>query len=403
MQNLTYRDLGCLLSLLFLTLWSGLAYGQSCFPTQTYTTEGISSFTVPGTPQDFYTIRITVKGASGGVGLVAGGEGATISAEFQVDGGTLLETTVGKPGLGFPDPTFASGGGGGSAVRQGATVLLAAGGGSGASILNPGVGGQTFSACGACTGEGGQGFGTAGGGGGNNSAGTFTQGGGIVRIGGMSFGGGPAFPGFGFGGEGFGGGGAGETGGALLGGGGGGYTGGAAGFGGFSYLNTNIYNANLISDVAGSSSGSGSVGSIVIECISVGIPCISPDVPVLTTNVSEACPGDEIVLNIDGSLGSYERWKVYTGGCNESTVVLVASTTGNSVTLEAPVGDVTYHVLASAFDECAPPLPCATITVTGDNEAPTITCQDLLIEMDDDALVSITTADIITGTSDNRS
>lgn len=88
------------------------------------------SFTVPA---GVTLVKITAAGAQGGIvtgngGPFAGGLGATMSGEFSVTPGSVLQVVVG--GQGNPS-VYTSGGGGGSGVSLGATALIVAGGGGG--------------------------------------------------------------------------------------------------------------------------------------------------------------------------------------------------------------------------------------------------------------------------------
>ena len=91
----------------------------------------IQSWTVP---IGVTSVNIIARGADGGntTNNFAGGEGATVMAEFSVTAGNVLEVVVGTVGsLG----SIGGGGGGGSGVRNnttGNTLLIVAGGGGGA-------------------------------------------------------------------------------------------------------------------------------------------------------------------------------------------------------------------------------------------------------------------------------
>ncbi|MBK6997822.1 MAG: HYR domain-containing protein [Lewinellaceae bacterium] len=207
-------------------------------------TGALQSFVVPaGVTQ----ITISALGASGGnaSGFI-GGLGSSMTGEFSVTPGQVLDILVGGQGE-SNDCSLTGSGGGGSFVAIGATPLIVAGGGGGASINNNGVNAVTGTAG---TTDGG-GFGTGGvgglggsscaanhwpdggGGGGftgngkSNTSSGITTGGGLAYLNGGA--GGVTIGQGGFGVGGFGGGGAASSC-TVGGGGGGGYSGGAGGW-----------------------------------------------------------------------------------------------------------------------------------------------------------------------------
>jgi hypothetical protein len=209
-------------------------------------------------PAGVTLVTIDAKGAQGGTGDVAGGNGASVNADFPVTPNETLNVVVG--GMGGGPINQAGGGGGGSFVYRSATatgLLIAAAGGGGSRVNGAGTAGSpTTKASDGQTGTEGYGqkggaAGTGGNGGAGGTAGngfpsTGAGGGGLLTDGGDGSGprqhpaiGGNALvngaaggngqnSGLGAGSGGFGGGG----GASLGGGGGGGYNGGGGGAGG---------------------------------------------------------------------------------------------------------------------------------------------------------------------------
>lgn len=229
----------------------------------------IVSWTVPA---GVTSIHIIAKGAEGGhnnSSTTLSGLGATMSGDFAVTPGQVLNILVGQQ----PTATAGNGGGGGTFVTDNSNnPLIVAGGGGGSSqgADSPDKNGQTGTTGG--TGAGGGGIGGSGGSGGSIGSSGFQSGagGGLLTNGadGWTTGtGGFAFVNGGSGGTtnapangGFGGGGSGSS--YVVGGGGGGYSGGGSGGnstagvggGGGSYnAGTNQLNTG------GSNSGNGSV------------------------------------------------------------------------------------------------------------------------------------------------
>jgi len=251
-----------------------------CFNLQTYTTASSYTFNVP--PGGPYDIQITATGADGGLARQAaptgtlirdGGQGATMVASFQVNGGDQLDIYVGEAGGDATRILRAGGGGGGTAVILNQThVLIAAAGGGGASTGAVGGGGQASTNS---TAGGGAAVTSCGGGGFNAAGGSNMNctGGGAGTLTGQGTGGTPTsnVGEVGDGGDGWGAGGGGA---GLYGGAGGGYQGGTPNAasnlspeGGDSFINTAVNNGMLVSNTAGADGGGNSMdGSVTISC-----------------------------------------------------------------------------------------------------------------------------------------
>ena len=195
--------------------------------TQSYTTPGPHSWTVPGGVTQI-DVAATGGGGGGGGGTSGGPGGAVAVNSWAVTSGTVSIVVGGGGGAG----STGNGGGGGvaSSLNQGGNWIVAGGGGGGSGRANqsPGLGngGHGCGGNGAPggiqpenTGVGGQG-GNGGVGGSGGAAGT--DGGVSGTNGSASSGGAGASPGGGAGGSGWGGGGGGGTGTSYDGGGGGG-------------------------------------------------------------------------------------------------------------------------------------------------------------------------------------
>ncbi len=260
-----------------------------CFPDQSYFNPGEYTFTVPGMSSETFLIEIEARGGDGGDFLwgtnpqTDGGQGATMGASFNVNGGDELLIIVGQSGFDAIGSPGGGGGGGGTAVIINNTEVLiaaAAGGGGGQQQVGFGAGASTNSTAG-----GGAGPGTSGGGGFNQDG--MTGGGGSPGTAGTLFGqgqGGTQGLVAGPGGNGFGGGAGGS---GTVGGGGGGYQGGDGatgtsgahgGLGGDSFI-TSLYGSMVLITNAGfNGSGSNVDGSVMITCqsaVDIGISVVA--------------------------------------------------------------------------------------------------------------------------------
>lgn len=88
----------------------------------------------------------------------------------------------------------------------------------------------------------------------------------------------------------------------------------------------------------------------VVYTIPVKIPASKPTVSLSTNNV---CPGEPVVLTIDGELNDARKWEVYEGSC-EGT--LLGSAYGTSFTVN-PTSTSTYYV--RGVGNCPPPGECS--------------------------------------------
>jgi len=209
-------------------------------------TSVVSPWMVPA--GGLYKVKITAKGAKGGDSATwFGGAGATMSGEFIVNGGQVLQANAGSPGV-ATDGSASGGGGSGVQIQAGNPLIIGAGGG-GATLNHPGGNGsQTNNGSG-----GGGGF--AGGGGGLNSNGSSSGGAG---------GGGAGYNGGG--GNAAGGGGAGGGGSRFaIGGGGGGYNGGNSSIGASSAEGGGSFNAGANQNNSSGANNAG--GQVIIECL----------------------------------------------------------------------------------------------------------------------------------------
>ncbi len=215
-------------------------------------TSVVSPWMVPA--GGLYKVKITAKGAKGGDSASRfGGAGATMSGEFIVNGGQVLQANAGSPGV-ATDGSASGGGGSGVQIQAGNPLIIGAGGG-GATLNHPGGNGsQTNNGSG-----GGGGF--AGGGGGLNSNGSSSGGAGGGGAG-YNGGGGNAAGGGGAGGGGFGGGGGSRFG---VGGGGGGYNGGNSSIGASSAEGGGSFNAGVNQNNSSGANNAG--GQVIIECL----------------------------------------------------------------------------------------------------------------------------------------
>jgi hypothetical protein len=136
------------------------------------------SYTVPNSGQ----VTITIKGADGGdatAGGTVGGEGAQVSATFDVTAGQVIRYVVGEAGVNNALTNGSAGGGGSTGVYIDTTRVLVAGAGGGGdnSADALGLGGNTGTAGDLGTGTG-AGAGGTGGNGGAATSGTTTGAGG---------------------------------------------------------------------------------------------------------------------------------------------------------------------------------------------------------------------------------
>ena len=317
-------------------------YSQ-CFTEQNFTTQGQSTYTLPGTAAESYLIEIETKGADGGDFLwgsnpqTDGGEGATIKASYVIPGGSQLLVVVGASGFDAPGSPGGGGGGGGTAViLDNSDVLIAAGagGGGGQGASNTGQGGQanTNSAPG-----GGAGLGSSGGGGFNSPGGNgpASTGGGSGTVNGQGSGGAGGVT-AGSGGNGFGGGGGGS---GTVGGGGGGYKGGDGsdgstdlnGKGGDSYVNS-LFSGTVIFNTLGSDGeGSNNNGFVTITCIPQGSVEIS-----LVSKTDLLCSdgnGGSIEVTAMGGLNPYQ-YSINGGPFGDSPVFSGLSSGDYTVTVK---------------------------------------------------------------------
>ncbi len=237
------------------------------------TTSVTGTYTVPNDTQ----LMITIKGADGGDAAEKGGEGATVSATFNVTAGQVIGYIVGE--VGYLGTNNSAGGGGSTGVYIDNTLVMVAGAGGGGDNSNNavGLGGNDSEDGDAGTGNGAGAGGTGGDGG---DSGRSAGGGGVNTAGGGGNGGEGATGAITFalggsgtnnsnGGQGFtGGGGAANyysAGAAGYSGGGGAGGNGSAGGGG-SYLNTS-YVGYISGNMSAGNDGSGSEsdGSIIVE------------------------------------------------------------------------------------------------------------------------------------------
>src|ERR1700753_3975301 len=107
---------------LALLLWAGVVAEDASAETETFTTPGAHSFTVPA---EVTSIRVTAIGAAGaGCFGSSGGRGAMVSATVPVTPGTTLYVGVGGVGT----ITDGGGGGGGFCVEGGGAGGFGGGG-----------------------------------------------------------------------------------------------------------------------------------------------------------------------------------------------------------------------------------------------------------------------------------
>ena len=307
------------LLLIFFSTLTTYIQGQTCpgevlnISATSHSTSGTAgSWTVPA--GGIYKVRVTAKGAAGGDRLVfpvnTGGNGATMTGDFFVTSGQVLQAIAGTRGQ---SASQVGGGGGGSGVQiqsSGLLLVLAGGGGGAGANTSGGVGsGGLITNSGSNGGSASNGGGGGGGysGNGQNSSNSFSGGGGGGGYDGKG-GFAPMNSGdIGFGGGGFGSGGGGGsicsaanscagTGFYYGGGGGGGYSGGnggigsggnigSGGSGGGSYNigtnQSNFQNANL------------SGGQVVIQCLGTATisAVVTPSLP--------PCGSTQGSINID--------------------------------------------------------------------------------------------------------
>ena len=143
-RSRTFAGGACLLVAVLTLAWPGVDGARAA--TQTYSTPGSYSFTVPLGVTDIY---VTAVGAAGGdCYQAAGGRGASISANVPVTPGDQLFVGVGGPGVGGGGfcPTNGTGGtGGGGPGGSGGQPNAAGGGGGGRSAVGPGAMSPDFS------------------------------------------------------------------------------------------------------------------------------------------------------------------------------------------------------------------------------------------------------------------
>ena len=222
------------------------ASASTAAATETFSSPGSYSFTVPA---GVTSVTLTATGAAGGrsaSGTAGGGQGAVVTATVPVPAGEQLSVAVGAPGGTGGTGGTGGGGAGGAAANGGAggggasvvslassaagsspPLVVAGGGGGGAGGGGGGLGGGGNAGSGGTAGSagiGGGGPGTSSAGGGGGAAGFGGGGGGAagsLGLGGGGGGGGPVGGGGGGGGY-YGGGGGGGGGNGTVGGGGGG-------------------------------------------------------------------------------------------------------------------------------------------------------------------------------------
>lgn len=118
---------------LALVLWAGVVAEDASAETETFTTPGAHSFTVPA---EVTSIRVTAIGAAGaGCYGSSGGRGASVSATVPVTPGTTLYVGVGGVGT----ITDGGGGGGGFCAESGGAGGFGGGGHGGAGLLSDGA------------------------------------------------------------------------------------------------------------------------------------------------------------------------------------------------------------------------------------------------------------------------
>ncbi len=88
----------------------------------------------------------------------------------------------------------------------------------------------------------------------------------------------------------------------------------------------------------------------IVYTIPVKIPASKPTLSLNTNNV---CPGEPVVLTIDGELNDASKWEVYEGSCGGT---LVGSTSGTSLTVN-PTSTTSYYV--RGVGNCPPPGECS--------------------------------------------
>jgi hypothetical protein len=329
-------------------------------------TQGIQQWQVPSTG----TYQIEAYGAQGGgdsqTGSRAGGRGARMTGEFNLNQGDILRIIAGQTGLitGTGGGTGNRGGGGGSFIWNvnGNALLLAAGGGGGTNVSTTNTVGNdaVVGLNGTVLSHGGGSPGTNGNGGNPGAAGWLTNGSNIQGtavplrplnggVGGQGYNDQASHDG-GFGG-GQGGGGNPST--TQASGGGGGYSGGAgqttpAGFGGGG---GGSYNSGLNqNNASGINTGH---GYVVITSPS-GALCMSNLVPVTVTVITLPDPvasdatincGETATLTASGSPADY-TWYSDAGGIN---------VVGTGSTFVSPMlnDDITYYVASTSGPSCS--------------------------------------------------
>lgn len=86
---------------------------------------------------------------------------------------------------------------------------------------------------------------------------------------------------------------------------------------------------------------------------------VGPTTPTATVTNFDTCPGENVTVNIGGSLNDGTHWKITTGGCGGTQVALVS---GNSVVLNPNVS-TTYTIQGIDECGCAASSACVDFTV----------------------------------------
>lgn len=111
------------------------------------------------------------------------------------------------------------------------------------------------------------------------------------------------------------------------------------------------------------------VASFCSSAFSCSAACTDPSITSLTTNSSIGsntfCPGDNVVITVNGSPGDATTWNLYTGSCGGTLESSTTATDGATFTINSIAATTTYYVGGTGGCVGTPNCTSITITVNG--------------------------------------
>ena len=123
-------------------LVTALVHGPAFAVTQSFTTAGATTFTVPASVTSLAVVATGGAGGAGGCCNNIGGNGGVVTVTLPVNPGQILNLFIGGGGTKVSTPASGGGGGGSTTINPGAVNQIVAGGGGGGGGPNGSSGGN---------------------------------------------------------------------------------------------------------------------------------------------------------------------------------------------------------------------------------------------------------------------